>query len=450
MTAHIKAAVLGALALPAALCAQWQQPNLTPSPGSLFGAAMAGDLNGNLLLSGGDTGSFPAGLTTATWMYAQGAWQQLPATGPSGRTEAQLVYDAQRQVWVLYGGWTSLFSIGSGNDQTWEFDGTAWTQASPTNTPGGLWKHAMSYDVLRGVTVLFGGSTNGLPGATDGTFEYDGTTWTQRSPSTSPGWREQHAMCFHTNLGATVMFGGFNPLANSVQNETWTWDGTDWTLLPAVGPQPPARASAELVYDPVRGVCVLNGGNTNSGAVLTDTWEFDGVTWTQVANTGPGGRSFACAFDAADRLVVRHGGFGYAAETWTFGPTREAFGAGCAGSNGTPTLSAPDAPRLGLDYDLFLNHIQVGVPLAFFAFSLNAPTPTPLAAIGMPGCTAYVGLDVLQAGAAAAGTATTQLPIPANVALMGASLFAQGLSFDPGVNAAGLTASNGLRGVLGN
>ena len=57
---------------------------------------------------------------------------------------------------------------------------------------------------------------------------------------------------------------------------------------------------------------------------------------------------------------------------------------------------------------------------------------------------------MLQAGAAAAGTATTQLPIPANVALMGASLFAQGLSFDQGVNAAGLTASNGLRGVLGS
>ena len=63
MTAHINAAALGALALPATLCAQWQQPNLTPSPGSLFGAAMAGDLNGNLLMSGGDTGSFPAGLT---------------------------------------------------------------------------------------------------------------------------------------------------------------------------------------------------------------------------------------------------------------------------------------------------------------------------------------------------------------------------------------------------
>ena len=115
---------------------------------------MAGDLNGNLLMSGGDTGSFPAGLTTATWMYAQGAWQQLPATGPSGRTEAQLVYDAQRQVWVLYGGWTSLFSVGSGNDQTWEFDGTAWSQVAPASTPGGLWKHAMCYDVLRGVTVL--------------------------------------------------------------------------------------------------------------------------------------------------------------------------------------------------------------------------------------------------------------------------------------------------------
>ena len=76
--------------------------------------------------------------------------------------------------------------------------------------------------------------------------------------------------------------------------------------------------------------------------------------------------------------------------------------------------------------------------------------PTPLAAVGMPGCAAYVGLDVLQSGPAAGGTATAQVPLPANVALIGASLYAQGLSLDPGVNAAWLTASNGLRGVLGS
>lgn len=439
-------AVLSACGLAAA---QWQQPSLTTSPGPLVGPAMAGNLNGTILLSGGDTGSFPAGLTTASWLYAQGAWQPVASTGPSGRTEAQLVYDALRQVWVLYGGWTSLFSIGQGNDQTWEFDGTAWSQAAPTSSPGGFWKHAMCYDIVRGVTVLFGGSTNGLPGATDGTYEYDGASWSQRTPSTTPGWREQHSMCFHTGLGVSVMFGGFNPLANSVQNETWTWDGTDWALVPAVGPQPPARASAELVYDATRSVCVLHGGNTNTGAVLTDTWEFDGVTWTQVTNIGPGGRGFGCAFDAAERLVVRHGGFGHASETWRFGATREAFGAGCAGSNGVPALGALDAPRLGANYSLVLNNLNPSVPLGFFVLSLTETSPTSLAALGMPGCDSYVALDAVQGGPATAGTATGAVPLPADLSLIGLALYAQGLSFDPGVNAAWLTASNGLRGVLG-
>jgi hypothetical protein len=429
--------------------AQWQQSSLTTSPGPLVGPAMAGDLNGTILLSGGDTGSFPAGLTTASWLYSQGTWLQVGSTGPSGRTEAQLVYDAQRQVWVLYGGWTSLFSIGQGNDQTWEFDGAAWSQAAPANTPGGFWKHAMCYDVVRGVTVLFGGSTNGLLGATDGTYEYDGSTWTQRNPSATPGWREQHSMCFHTGLGVSVMFGGFNALANSVQNETWTWDGTSWTLLPAVGPQPPARASAEMVYDATRGVCVLHGGNTNTGAVLTDTWEFNGVTWTQIPGAGPGGRSFGCAFDAGERLVVRHGGFGHAAETWTFGATREAFGAGCAGSSGVPALDAIDAPRLGAGYALVLDNLNPGVPVGFFVLSLTETPATSLAALGMPGCASYVGLDAVQGGAATAGVANVSVPLPNDLSLVGVPLLAQGLSFDPGVNPAWLTTSNGLRGVMG-
>ena len=77
-------AVLSACGLAAA---QWQQPSLTTSPGPLVGPAMAGNLNGTILLSGGDTGSFPAGLTTASWLYAQGAWQPVASTGPSGRTE---------------------------------------------------------------------------------------------------------------------------------------------------------------------------------------------------------------------------------------------------------------------------------------------------------------------------------------------------------------------------
>jgi len=183
--------------------------------------------------------------------------------------------------------------------------------------------------------------------------------------------------------------------------------------------------------------------------VLTDTWEFNGVTWTQIPGAGPGGRSFGCAFDAGERLVVRHGGFGHAAETWTFGATREAFGAGCAGSSGVPALDAIDAPRLGAGYALVLDNLNPGVPVGFFVLSLTETPATSLAALGMPGCASYVGLDAVQGGAATAGVANVSVPLPNDLSLVGVPLLAQGLSFDPGVNPAWLTTSNGLRGVMG-
>jgi len=446
---YVPRAFFPAILTAAAAPCQWQQPTLSPNPGPLVGAAMAGEPGGTIVLSGGDTLSFSTGLNTQTWFYSQGVWSLSPATGPSGRSEAQLVYDLQRQVWVLYGGWTSLFSIGTGNNETWEFDGNSWSQIAPAGTPGGLWKHAMCYDVVRGVTVLFGGSTNGLPGATDGTYEYDGTTWTQRTPATTPGWREQHAMCFHQGLGVSVLFGGFNPQANSVQNQTWTYDGTNWSQVAAVGPQPPARASAEMVYDPARGVCVMHGGNNNSGTPFTDTWEFDGVTWTQIPGTGPGGRSFGCAFDNSRRLVVRHGGFGHTDETWTFGATAEAFGTGCAGSGGVPALTAASAPRLGQSFDLSLGNLSATTPAGFFVLSLTATPPTPLDPIGMLTCTGYVAPDTLIGGTTSGGTVTASLALPGNLALVGASLYAQGLSLDAGFNPAWLVTSNALQGVLG-
>lgn len=42
-------------------------------------------------------------------------------------------------------------------DETWEWNGSTWTQAAATG-PSGRWGLAMSYDGIRGSTVLFGGA----------------------------------------------------------------------------------------------------------------------------------------------------------------------------------------------------------------------------------------------------------------------------------------------------
>ena len=115
-----------------------------------------------------------------------------------------------------------------------------------------------------------------------------------------------------------------------------------------------------------------------------------------------------------------------------------------------PALDAVDAPRLGQNLDLTLANLNPSITVGVFALSLATIAPTPLDPIGMPGCTGYVAPDLLLNGTAAGGTATLQLPLPGTQALIGTSIFAQGLSFDPGINAAWLAASNAFAGVIGN
>ncbi len=74
-------------------------------------------------------------------------------------------------------------------------------------------------------------------------------------------------MTFDADRTHVVMFGGSAP---AFANDTWEWDGTDWSLLTsAVSPR--ARRGHALVYDSARRETVLFGGRAGAG-FLADTW----------------------------------------------------------------------------------------------------------------------------------------------------------------------------------
>ena len=86
--------------------------------------------SGGVVLFGGSAAS----LSAETWVYDGSNWTLLaPATSPTARFGAQLVYDLARGVSVLYGGLASPISIPPPNNDTWEWNGTTmtWTQATP-------------------------------------------------------------------------------------------------------------------------------------------------------------------------------------------------------------------------------------------------------------------------------------------------------------------------------
>src|SRR5438093_1603782 len=130
-------------------------------------------------------------------------------------------------------------------------------QASSTaiTAPTARYGPAMAYDAARGQVVLFGGhgSTRAL---FDDTWTWDGTDWTLRTPVHHPSPRSYTTMAYDAARGQVVLFGGDNGMTFG---DTWTWDGTDWTQRTPVH-APSTRAGEGMAYDAARGQVVLFGG----------------------------------------------------------------------------------------------------------------------------------------------------------------------------------------------
>jgi hypothetical protein len=75
-----------------------------------------------------------------------------PARVLDRRSQHALAYDAARQRVVLFGGWNTGYLF-----DTWEWDGGTWSQRSPSASPSARFGHALAYDVARQRVVLFGG-----------------------------------------------------------------------------------------------------------------------------------------------------------------------------------------------------------------------------------------------------------------------------------------------------
>jgi hypothetical protein len=134
--------------------------------------------------------------------------------------------------------------------------------------------------------VLFGG--NGVSNYLQDTWEWDGTTWTQASPAHKPPAREG-MLAYDPIRQRVVLFGG--SAGTSVYDDTWEWDGVDWkNVSPTL--RPIARTRANLVWNAARQRVTLLGGADTQGSTqpaLQDAWEWDGAAWTPIAiPRGPG------------------------------------------------------------------------------------------------------------------------------------------------------------------
>lgn len=361
-----------------------------------------------------------------TWEWNGEAWTLLsPATSPPRRHSAASAYDPNRRRTVLFSG--QVFPPPP--DDTWEWDGVNWERKNPVHRPSMRVGHAMVYDPVRQRVVLYGGLNDGfLP---DDTWTWDGTDWTQVATGNPPG-RQFHAMAFDEARGVVVLFGGITWLG--LLNDTWEWDGSTWsnvTLFPA----PRARLMHAMAYHAIRQRVILFGGNAQfGGGFLNETLEWDGAsrTWIPLQPvTRPGPRMLhGMVYDRWRSRMVLFGGF-YPSnldETWTFSEI--------------PLTAWPADPTPGQTILLLLNSVRdpgagyllgcsfsrvPGIPILPDGRVISLG-PDPLLFWSMGSLTPpFLGF---QGGLSASGWAQASILLPGEQALAGVRFFVSGFVYD--------------------
>ncbi len=86
------------------------------------------------------------------------------------------------------------------------------------------------------------------------TWTWDGVDWTMQSPVTQPPLVYYIPAAYDVALGEVVMFGGL-----SSTEATWSWKGDDWVLLDSHNPPPPLNSQG-LAYDKKTDQLIMFGG----------------------------------------------------------------------------------------------------------------------------------------------------------------------------------------------
>lgn len=200
---------------------------------------------------------------------------------------------------MVGGNWLSVDQI---ELKTWIWDGVDWAQVM-TPEPEDI--GPMAYDPRSKKVVMFE--------ETNKTLTWDGLSWQQLFPIHNPGSHSGGTtMCLDPTSNTILLFGGLTPYSTTRYSaETWSWSGSDWTQL-RPETSPPGRAYAAMAPLTSRGQVVLVGGE--NGAVLGDSWAWNGATWRATPATGL--RNRASAVEVGMRVLVFGGGTSPTNDMW--------------------------------------------------------------------------------------------------------------------------------------
>jgi hypothetical protein len=391
---------------------------------SVFGSGVSGTVTGVVGLPGGQfavTGMFAsAGGVPATniAVWTGTAWSALGAGVPP---------------------WGSLAATPNGellvahsNTVVSRWDGVGWTTLGSA-APGRLLAVAANGDVM--------------VGGTNGIWRWTGTVW----QSYAGGVSDVLAL-------APLPDGRFFAAVVIPFQSTYfaVFNGTTWTTL--------GGTLVNAYYGPViTDVAVLPDGNpavsgifavSSSLPAVGHFVRWNGSTWTALgANPAGPGHITTLTFTPRGQLFAGGNQGSYLGRLVPTCPAQEApAGAGCASSGGANVLAVEALPWVGGKY----RARATGLPAFAFVTKIYgfSPINLPLASVlpqGQLGCTLHVSPDFVDASLAVAGTATTELAIPAAAALVGVGFRNQMnvFEFDAAFHFVAITASNALSLTVG-
>ncbi len=265
-------------------------------------------------------------------------WTSLSANySIYSRTRFGIAYDPKDDLVLLQGGMdkNDVASSGGVAGDLWSLNMSTyqWKEVYKpdwANTTRHRTDQAFAFHNGSGKLVMFGGSQdldwNGNPTDLDiNTSVIDPVTgtWTKMSPTDHPSARTGASMVYAESSKELLLFGGRSK-TGSYLDDLWSYNLTadSWTqVLSSSGPS--ARAHYSMVYDPLRDLVLVFGGEGPAGR-LNDTMYFSVKyrTWTQLGTEdAPSPRSGAVMFQdtVRDRYVL-FGGFdgAYKCDTWVY------------------------------------------------------------------------------------------------------------------------------------
>ena len=300
---------------------QWTVPTAGAVPNARTRAALFVDPSANrATLSGGVSAG--GQLADAHMFDPTSGWAPTSSITTARPGTVAITADSHGTV-MFVGGVNAL-------DESYVWDGR--TGGLTATRPETRSTHAMAYEPLSETTFLFGGSPHDCMSMLDETWSFNGHVWRRIPTSTRPGGRRSAGLAFDDDNRELVMFGGCAPIGcNPVPThhceqswglaEVWVWDGTDWRDVSNMQGQ---RSSPGLTQDGTGLISIA--GDTNAGPTTTMLrWDALTRTWADLPIAGPSGRiGDSVAFDPISQEVLQFGGRNGAtphSETWIWNGT---------------------------------------------------------------------------------------------------------------------------------